>query len=69
MSDIQNTTNYDKLTPSEAVKVLISLVEIAHSRNTYSIPETYLAFNAIHTFTSDKSYDNVHNYINKHITQ
>jgi hypothetical protein len=65
MSDTPNT----KLTPPDAIKVLISLVEIAHSRNTYSIPETYLAFNAIHTFTNEKSYENVYNYINERKTQ
>jgi hypothetical protein len=66
LPDLSNTI-ICKMPPSDAIKILISLVETAHKRGAFSIEETYLAFNAIHTFSSDISYDNVYNYIKNRI--
>jgi len=60
---MSDSTTITKLSPSESIKILITLVETAHKRGTFTLPESYLAFNAIHTFTEDKSFDNVLNYI------
>jgi hypothetical protein len=56
-----------KLSPNDSIKVLISLVEIAHKKGAFSIQEAYLAFNAIYTFTNEKSYDTAYNFIKEKI--
>jgi hypothetical protein len=58
----------NKLPVNESVKILVSLVEIAQRRGTYTLDESYLAFNAIHTFTKEKKYDDVYNYINEKLS-
>lgn len=54
-----------KLNIPDAIKVLISLVEIAQKRGTYTIDEAYLAFNAIHPFINDKKYDDALQFIHE----
>jgi hypothetical protein len=64
---MSNTETDCKLSPNDSIKVLISLVEIAHKRGAFSIQEAYLAFNAIYTFSSEKSYEAAYNFIKEKI--
>ena len=59
----------DKISPPDAIKILISLVETAHKRGAFTIAESYLLFNAIYTFSNEQTYDNVYNYIKDRLNQ
>ena len=64
---MSDNNSINKLPPNDSIKILITLVETAYKRGTYTLEESYLAFNAIHTFTNEKSFDNVYNYIKDRI--
>ena len=57
------SNNINKLSVDNSIKILISLVEVAQKKGTYSIEESYLAFHAIHTFINQKSYDDAYKHI------
>jgi hypothetical protein len=61
MSD--NLSSIEKIPVSDSIKILISLVEVAQKRGCYTIDESYLAYNAIMSFTDDKNYMNAYNLI------
>lgn len=61
MSD--NQSSITKIPVHDSIKILISLVELAQKRGCYSIDESYLAYNAILSFTDDKNYTNAYNLI------
>jgi hypothetical protein len=61
MSD--NQSSIPKIPVHDSIKILISLVELAQKRGCYSIDESYLAYNAIISFTDDKNYTNAYNLI------
>jgi Neuraminidase (sialidase) len=58
----------NKLSSPEAIKILVSLVEVAQRRGAFSIDESYLAFHAIHTFTNEKKYDDALSLINNKLS-